>query len=84
MIGNVRDLTDPIKDEETIQRLAKHFDESVRSAIISRSVTKVSELIELLESSDLGGPVNGSRGRHRPNGAVPDHSGADREEMGED
>lgn len=68
VIGNVRDLSEPISDQETIRRLAKHFDESIRTAILVRNVSRVSELIELLESNDLGGTVNASRGNDRSNG----------------
>ena len=50
---------------EIIQKLARHFNEEVKYAIIGRGISRVEELIDLLENFDKIGPSNSGRGENR-------------------
>ena len=47
-----------------IQKLARHFNEEIKHAIIGRVITHVEQLIELLENFDKIGPSNTLRGEN--------------------
>ena len=50
---------------EIIQKLARHFNEEVKYAIIERGVSRAEEPIYLLENFDKIGPSNSGRGENK-------------------
>ena len=59
------ELSPPMTPIEIIQKLARHFNEEVKYAIIGRGISRVEELIDLLENFDKIGTRNSERGENR-------------------
>ena len=53
-----KSLTSPISDSEIILKLARHYNEELRTTIIGRPITSLKELLSLLEKFDRIGPLN--------------------------
>ena len=58
----VRGLTPSPSTREIISKLARHFNEEIRSPILGRPINTLEDLLELLERFDNAGPLNS----HRP------------------
>ena len=56
-----RSLTPPLRDGEIILKLARHFNEDIRSMIIGRSISCLKDLLNILEKFDRCGPLNSQR-----------------------
>ena len=56
------ELNPPMTSIEIIQKLARHFNEEIKYAVIGRGISRIDELIDLLENFDKIGPSNSGRG----------------------
>ena len=59
------ELSPPMTAIEIIQKLARHFNEEVKYAIIGRGISRVEELIDLLDNFDKIEPSNSGRGENK-------------------
>ena len=44
--------------EKIIQKLARHYNEEIKYAIVGRGISHIDSLVELLENFDRIGPIN--------------------------
>ena len=50
-----------MSSSEIIQKLARHYNKEIKYAIFGRGITRIDDLVELLENFDRIGPINISR-----------------------
>ena len=50
-----------MSSNEIIQKLARHYNEEIKYAIVGRGITRIDDLVELLENVDRIGPIKVSR-----------------------
>ena len=67
MFREARGLAPAPTVQEIIQKLARHFNEEIRSTILSRRISTLESLLELLERFDNTGPLNA----HRTDNPIP-------------
>ena len=60
-----KSLTPPLDDKEIIRKLARHFNEDIRGVIIGRSISKLKDLLCIMEGFDRCGPLI-HKGQRRP------------------
>ena len=65
LYAEVRELRPSLSSIEMIQKLARHFNEEIKHAIIGRGISHIEQLIELLENFNKIGPSNTSREENR-------------------
>ena len=65
LYAEAKELRPSLSSIEIIQKLARHFNEEIKHAIIGRGISHIEQLIELLENFDKIGPSNASRGENR-------------------
>ena len=61
MYAEARKLSPQPSAKEVIYKLARHFSEEIKYAIIGRGIARMHQLIELLESFDNVGSINTTR-----------------------
>ena len=61
LFREVRGLTPSPSTKEIISKLARHFNEEIRSTISGRPINTLEDLLELLERFDNAGPLNSYR-----------------------
>ena len=61
MYTEARELSPQPSVKEIIYKLARHFSEEIKYAIIGRGIAEMDQLIELLESFDNVGAINATR-----------------------
>ncbi|XP_024946769.1 uncharacterized protein LOC112495244 [Cephus cinctus] len=61
IISNAKDIEPPIPEAQIITKMARHFDENIRSAILARGMKTTDEILDLLQRFDKIGPVNSRR-----------------------
>ena len=64
LYAEAKELRPSLSSIEMIQKLARHFNEEIKHAIVGRGITHVEQLIELLENFDKIGPSNTLRGEN--------------------
>lgn len=67
LIGIARELTPRLTEEQIIKKLARHFTEEIRGAILARGIRTTTALLDFLETFDQGGAINSQRRRYENN-----------------
>ena len=65
LYAEAKELRPVMSPSEIIQKLARHFNEEIKYAIIGRGITHIDSLVELLENFDRIGPSNVNKGETR-------------------
>ena len=63
--AEAKELRPSLSSIEIIQKLSRHFNEEIKYAIIGRGISRIEQLIELLENFDKIGPSNTIKGERR-------------------
>lgn len=63
LIAEAMDLIPAVNTQDMIRKLARHYSEEIKYAIVGRGVDSCEKLIQLLEEFDLIGYTNQSEGR---------------------
>ena len=50
---------------EIIQKLARHYNEEIKYAIVERGITRIEDLVEILENFDRIGPINENKEKEK-------------------
>ena len=58
LYAEAKELRPSMSSSEIIQKLARHYNEEFKYAIVGRGITRIDDLVELLENFDRIGPVN--------------------------
>ena len=61
LYAEAKELRSSMSSNEIIQKLARHYNEEIKYAIVGRGITRIDGLVELLENFDRIGPINKSR-----------------------
>ena len=61
LYAEAKELRPSMSSSEIIQQLARHYNEEIKYAIVGRGITRIDDLVELLENFDRIGPINGNR-----------------------
>ena len=65
LYAEAKELRPIMSSKEIIQKLARHYNEEIKYAIIGRGIGDINDLVELLENFDKIGPINMNDGRER-------------------
>ena len=65
LYAEAKELRPIMSSKEIIQKLARHYNEEIKYAIIGRGIDDINDLVELLENFDRIGPINMNDGRER-------------------
>ena len=80
LYAEAKELRPTISPGEIIQKLARHFNEEIKYAIIGRGISHIDDLVELLENFDRIGPINTNKEEAREkktyNEAYNNHRGS--------
>ena len=60
LYAEARELRPMMSPGEIIQKLARHYNEEIKYAIVGRGIAHIDSLVELLENFDRIGPINTS------------------------
>ena len=86
LYAEAKELRPTISPGEIIQKLARHFNEEIKYAIIGRGISHMDDLVELLENFDRIGPINTNKEEAREkktyNEAYNNHRGSRPSESG--
>ena len=61
LYAEAKELRPSMSSNEIIQKLARHYNEEIKYAIVGRGIARIDDLVELLENFDRIGPINKSR-----------------------
>ena len=61
LYGEAKELRPSMSHSEIIQKLVRHYNEEIKYAIVGRGITRIDDLVELLENFDKIGPIYISR-----------------------
>ena len=61
LYAEARELRPMMSPQEIIQKLARHYNEEIKYAIVGHGIAHIDSLVELLENFDRIGPINTSK-----------------------
>ena len=65
LYAEAKELRPAMSSNEIIQKLARHYNEEIKYAIVGRGITRIEDLVEILENFDRIGPINRNTERER-------------------
>ena len=65
LYAKAKELRPSMSPREIIQKLARHYNEEIKYAIVGRGIMHIDGLVELLENFDRIGPINANKEEER-------------------